>query len=245
MIVTDKFVFVHLPRSGGTFICELIRKFFPSAREIGHHMPRKLLPQKYSHLPVLGTIRNPWDFYVSFYHYVQSKSAASTFLAWMRENSTADFRGSIRNILNLTTDEQRLDKLLSLLPEQVDYSRTQIPNVSKHTLEKVRGSGVGYYTFRFNELFGNPDDVSICRLETLREDLLSFFEALDLMTDQLRNYVLCSDKKNAAEHSHYSTYYSSELAELVSIRDRQLIERFRYVYEQPCSVHAAAAIHSR
>src|SRR5437879_4149254 len=65
MIVTDKFVFVHLPRSGGTFVSEVIRKFFPSAHEIGYHLPRTLLPAEYSHLPVLGAVRNPWDFYVS------------------------------------------------------------------------------------------------------------------------------------------------------------------------------------
>src|ERR1041385_386878 len=51
MIVTDKFVFVHLPRSGGTFTSEVIKRFFPSAQEIGYHLPRTLLPAEYSHLP--------------------------------------------------------------------------------------------------------------------------------------------------------------------------------------------------
>ena len=63
MLVTDKFVFVHLPRSGGTFVYEVVRKFFPSALEIGYHLPRSLLPKEYGHLPVLGTVRNPWEFY--------------------------------------------------------------------------------------------------------------------------------------------------------------------------------------
>jgi hypothetical protein len=49
--------------------------------------------------------------------------------------------------------------------------------------------------------------------------------------------VLGSDKVNAADYLHYSTYFTPELAELVSIRDRQLIERFGYVFEQqPSSV---------
>ena len=69
MLVTDKFVFVHLPRSGGTFVSEVIRKFFPSAHEIGYHLPRVLLPREYSHLPVLGGVRNPWEFYASWYHH--------------------------------------------------------------------------------------------------------------------------------------------------------------------------------
>jgi hypothetical protein len=236
MIVTDSFVFVHLPRTGGTFVYEIIRKFFPSAREIGHHLPRELLPREYSHLPVLGTVRNPWDFYVSLYHYVWPKDAASKFVSWMSENARLGFIGSIRNLLNLGANDERLDVLIELLPEQVDYSRRHIPNVTKDAVRRVRGTGVSYYTFRFKEMFGNADDVFFCRLETLKQDLVAFFEGIGAATDELRDYVLRSDKKNMSEHLHYSTYYTPDLAELVSIRDRPLIERFGYVFEQASSV---------
>ena len=100
----------------------------------------------------------------------------------------------------------------------------------------IRGTGVGYYTFRFNHLFGNADDVFFCRLETLRRDLVAFFDEIGVANDELRNYVLRLDKKNIAEHLHYSTYYTPELAELVSIRDRPLIERFGYVFERASSL---------
>ena len=236
MIVTDKFVFVHLPRSGGTFVSEVIRKFFPSAHEIGHHLPRELLPREYSHLPVLGTVRNPWEFYVSLYHYVWPRDAASILASWMSENGRLGFIGSIRNVLNLGVNDERLDVLIEMLPEHVDYSRRQIPNVTKDAMRRVRGTGVGYYTFRFNELFGNADDVFVYRLETLKQDLVAFFEGIGVATDELRDYVLRSNKKNISEHLHYSTYYTPELAELVSIRERALIERFGYVFEQASSV---------
>jgi hypothetical protein len=236
MIVTDKFVFVHLPKTGGTFVSEVIRKFFPSAHEIGHHLPRELLPREYSHLPVLGTVRNPWEFYVSLYHYVWPRDAASILASWMSENGRLGFIGSIRNVLNLGVNDERLDVLIEMLPEHVDYSRRQIPNVTKDAMRRVRGTGVGYYTFRFNELFGNADDVFVYRLETLKQDLVAFFEGIGAATDELRDYVLRSDKKNISEHLHYSTYYTPELAELVSIRERALIERFGYVFEQASSV---------
>ena len=236
VIVTDKFVFVHVPRSGGTFVSEVIRKFFPSAHEIGHHLPRERLPREYSHLPVLGTVRNPWEFYVSWCHYVWRRDAASIFVRWMSENGRLGFTGSMRNLLNLSVNDEQLDVVIEMLPEHVDYSRTQIPNVTKGEIRRVRGAGVGYYTFRFNQMFGNADDVFFCRLETLRQELLNFFEGIGVATDELRDYVLRSDKKNTAEHHHYSTYYTPELAELVFIRDRQLIERFGYVFEQGSSV---------
>jgi hypothetical protein len=236
MIVTDKFVFVHLPRTGGTFVSEVINKFFPSAHEIGHHMPRELLAREYSHLPVLGAVRNPWEFYVSLYHYVRPKDAANKFVSWMSENRRHGFIGSIRNLLNLGVNDERLNVLIEMLPERLDYSKRHIPSATKDVMRRVRGTGVGYYTFRFNQMFGNADDVFVCRLETLRQDLVSFFEGIGAATDELRDYVLRLDKKNVAEHLHYSTYYTPELAELVSIRDYQLIERFGYVFEQASSV---------
>jgi len=235
MIVTDKFVFVHLPRSGGTFVSEVIAKFFPSAHEIGHHLPRELLPREYSHLPVLGTVRNPWEFYVSLYHYVWPRHAASILVSWMSENGRLGFIGSIRNVLNLGVNDERLDVLIEMLPEHVDYRKTHIPNLNKEEMRRVRGTGVGYYTFRFNQMFGNADDMFFCRLETMKQDLVAFFEGIGAATDELRDYVLRSDKKNISEHLHYSTYYTPELVELVSLRERPLIERFGYVFEQAYS----------
>ena len=63
-------------------------------------------------------------------------------------------------------------------------------------------------------------------------------------TDELRDYVLRSDKKNIAKHRHYSTYYTPDLAELVSIRDRQVIERFDYVFEKASSDENGGPKHS-
>jgi hypothetical protein len=236
MIVTDKFVFVHLPRSGGTFASEVIWKFFPSAHEVGYHLPRSLLPSEYSHLPVLGAVRNPWEFYVSWYYHVWPRDAATTLVSWVTENGKLGFTGTTRNALNLGVNNERLDALVEMLPEQVDYQRRNIPNITKEAVMRVRDTGLGYYTFRFNHLFGNADDMFVCRLETLREDLVGFFEGIGAATDELRDYVLHSDKQNTAEHLHYSTYYTPELAELVLLRDRPLIERFGYVFEQASSV---------
>jgi hypothetical protein len=236
MLATHKFVFVHLPRTGGTFVSEVIRKFFPSAHEVGHHLPRELIPREYSHLPVLGTVRNPWEFYVSLYHYVLSRDAESILVSWMSDNRRLDFIGSIRNLLNLGVNDERLDALIEMLPEHVDYSRRQIPNVSKDTVRRTRRSGVAYYTFRFNEMFGDTDDVFFCRLETLKQDLVAFFEGIGVATHELRDYVVREEKKNSSEHLHYATYYTPELEELVLMRDWPVIERFGYVFERANSL---------
>jgi hypothetical protein len=147
------------------------------------------------------------------------------------ENGRLGFVETIRNALNLGVNDERLDVLIEMLPEDVDYGRRNIPNITKNSMRKVRGTGVGYYTFRFNQLFGKADDVFFCRVETLRRDLVAFFDGVGAATDELREYVLRLDKKNTAEYAQVSTYYTAELAELVGIRDRQLVERFGFTFE--------------
>ena len=237
MIVTDKFVFVHLPRTGGTFVTDMIMKFFPLAREIGYHLPRSFLPKEYSHLPVLGVVRNPWEFYVSWYYHIWPRDIGKPLFSWLTDNCKEQFEGAIRNALNLGVDNNRLDALIEKLPDVVDYRTRNIPNITKDSIRRVRGTGVGYYTFRFNQLFGNADEVSFCRQERLRTDLIQFLERIGAASDEIRAHILECEKKNTADHSHYSSYYTRELAELVSIRDHEVIERFGYTFEHTPATH--------
>jgi hypothetical protein len=241
MLITDEFVFLHLPRAGGTFVYDVVRKFFPSAREIGYHFPRELLPREYLHLPILGIVRNPWQFYVSWYEHVRPRGSGSIMFSWLSDNGKLGFAETTRNALDLGVNDERLDVLIEMLPEHVDYSRRNIPNITRDSMQKVRGTGVGYYTFRFNQLFGKADDVFFCRLESLREDLVAFFHGIGTATDELCDYVLSLDKKNTSEHAPESTYYTSDLAELVRIRERQLVERFGFTFEGRALERSAAA----
>ncbi len=235
MLVTDKFVFLHLPRAGGTFVYEVVRKFFPSAREIGYHFPRELLPNEYSHLPILGTVRNPWEFYASWYHHhqpsVRYSPSTNILFCCVSEDRKLDFVQTIRNALDLGVSDEKLDLLIQAAPENFNYDERHIPNLTKDDIRKIRGTGTGLYTFRFNQIFGRSDDIHFCRVESQRSDLMAFFEKIGVANEALRSYVLGLDKKNISEHRHYSTYYTPELAELVLIRDRQLIERFGFTFE--------------
>jgi hypothetical protein len=235
MLVTDKFVFLHLPRTGGTFVSHVITKYFPSAREIGYHLPRAALPREYAHLPLLGSIRNPWEFYVSWYHYHMANpgySPLKNFLfCCVSENRTLNFGDTIKNALELAASD-KVDSLIAALPESFDYDRKNIPNVTKSSMEEIRGSGVGFYTFRFNQIFGPPDGIFFCRSETLRRDLLAFFEGIGVASEALRADIMGEEKKNISDHAHYSRYYTPALAELVSIRDRQVIDRFGFRFDK-------------
>ena len=69
---------------------------------------------------------------------------------------------------------------------------------------------------------------------------MPFFDGIGVATDELRDYVLSLDKKNTSEHAPESTYYTADLAELVRIRDCELVERFGFTFEG-CALERSAA----
>jgi hypothetical protein len=150
------------------------------------------------------------------------------------DNRKLDFVQTIRNALNLGVSDEKLDLVIQGLSETFDYQERHISNLTRDVMRKIRGTGAGLYTSRFSQMFGQADDVYFCQLESLRSDLMTFFETIGVATDALRDYVLDIDKRNISEHLHYSSYYTPELAELVLVRDRPLIERFGYAFEQSC-----------
>lgn len=65
MVVTDRFVFIEFPRTGSTHVKLLLRRLF-ECRSIGMHEPAT--PEVLaSHSAFMGSIRNPWDWYVSLW----------------------------------------------------------------------------------------------------------------------------------------------------------------------------------
>ena len=228
MIATDKFVFLHLLRSGGTFVSQVIKNFFPSAHEIGYHLPRCAIPPEYAHLPILGTVRDPWEFYVSWYYHHLSGTRYLPLFCTVSENRTLDFEQTIRNTLELGITDKHLNAIIGQLPETFDYEKRHIANVTRDMMAQIRGTGLGLYTFRFNQMFGQADEVYFCRLGSLRTDLLKFFRRIGVETPGLQNYVLGLEKQNTSDHVDYAKYYSDDLAHAVSKRDRSLIDRFGF-----------------
>ena len=65
MFVTDALVYLELQKTGGSHICRLLEKCFDGRPEGKHNR----LTTGYSDRYVIGSIRNPWDWYVSLWAY--------------------------------------------------------------------------------------------------------------------------------------------------------------------------------
>jgi chondroitin 4-sulfotransferase 11 len=72
-----KFIFAHIPKTGGTAISTALRKF--GLKGEGHrtitsiHSAFKMTPQQVQQYFCFAVVRNPWDIVVSNYFYVRMK----------------------------------------------------------------------------------------------------------------------------------------------------------------------------
>lgn len=230
MIVTDRFVYLHLHKSGGTFVNECLLRFFPAAKRLGYHLPRSLIPKQLSALPMLGFVRNPWAYYVSWYAFQSQRAQPNALFRVVSENGKRDFSGTIGNLLALASNDAMLDRVLDDLPREYVNRGLNLPAFA---LEPIRGSGLGFYSYLYRYMYGEPDpSLFVGRTESLRTDLLHFLTRIGVeVSAPMRQFVLEQGPRNTSSHGAWREQYSAALAAEVASRDRHVTERFDYRFE--------------
>ena len=230
MIATDRFVYIHLHKSGGSFINECLLRFFPDAHQLGYHLPLSLLPDALRHLPVLGFVRSPWSYYVSWYAFQSQRPQPNALFRCVSDDGVLDFKSSVRNLLELGNDPARLDRLLVLLPDDYRGAGLNLPNFA---LAPIRGRGLGFYSYLFRYMYsGTVTEPWVGRTETLRTDFLGFLERVGAsLTAELREFVQSASPRNTSRHGDWRDYYDQALADAVAVYDASVIERFDYRFQ--------------
>jgi len=225
MIVTDRLVFLHLHKSGGTFVNALLLRCVPSARPIGYHYPYRELPAEYQELPVVGTVRNPFAYYVSWYHFQKSLPEPNILFRLCSDGRKLGFKETIGNLVRLSKDERRLELLEGGLPET--YAKRGL-NLTKSSVAELRDRGVGFYSFLYERLYAGATQPRILRMERLREELRETLSALGEINECAEQFIEQAPRLNATPHEEPSHYFDDELASLVAERDGELIKRYGY-----------------
>lgn len=267
MIITDKFVFVHLHKSGGTFVGKTILELFPQARQIGYHYPITMIPPEFQNLPVLGVVRNPWDFYVSYYAFQKSlvakfeaekghlsqreyqllvdrgidpRNGIDILFDVLSNEGRLDFVQTTTNFLNLGNSAEKLEELLELMPSELGRRGKSTPiqkqdfrgmNVTKNDLEAIRNTGEGFYTFLFKHIYGITTNIYFARMETLRQDLITFLQQVGIEINQSQQeFIQGAARENVSIHKNYISYYTPELENLVREKDALVIKKIAYQF---------------
>jgi len=228
LLVTDRFVFLHLHKSGGTFVNAFLARFFPGARHVGYHLPRACIPESARALPIFGLVRNPWDYYVSWYSFQADKAQPNALFRIASDAGRLDFAGTIANLVNLCEDPQRHAALIDSLPEQ--FVNRGI-NLTRNCVRPLLGSGLGFYSFLFDRMFGAGSGTTFGRMESLRADLLAFLETHATVTGEMRDWIASAPPLNTSTHADFRTCYDARLRDLVARRDERVIARFDYSFD--------------
>lgn len=226
MIVTGRFVFLHLHKSGGTFVNQWLLRFFPDARSIGYHLPRRLIPAEFERLPVVGLVRNPWSYYVSWYAFQSGIERPNALFRILSNGGQLEFEGTIRNMLQLGSGSENLDRLVAALPAVYGNQGLNLPGSQ---LAAIRNTGLGFYSFLYRYMYVGEGPIQIARLERMRQELPSLLSATGTpVSSAAASYLAAAPATNTSAHAPYSDYYGADLRDLVAERDADIIARHGY-----------------
>ncbi|MBQ4800950.1 aspartyl/asparaginyl beta-hydroxylase domain-containing protein [Pseudoalteromonas sp. MMG006] len=239
MITTNCFVFIHMHKTGGQLLNGVIKNCFLEHQEIGYHFPHKYIPKSHKDLPVIGAVRNPWDWYVSWYAFNRSMfelGNGSTLFLVVSHGGTASADETIYNLACLADDNSRSkimrDALYSVLPDSLEGNKGI--GLCKDDITSLSQSGKGYYSWLFERMLGADNNAKkqIIRFESLIDDFIQIMEKNGVACiDELRKSLQRSGKVNKSLRSHYSSYYNTQLKEVIEIKEQTLISQFSYEYD--------------
>ena len=249
MVATDRFVYVHQPKTGGTFVTKVLFELGDvlGTRELKVRSPRtafvraKLkhgtcrdVPRALRDRPVWTTVRNPYDQYVSEY----------AFGWWRRDDFRRHFRRRVRPFDKLYPDYPDLSFADFLRLYHQAFGRT----ARSRRFESADGVGwlterfVRYYARRPRRLLrrlgpgadlaaGDLFDVRFLRMEHLNDEVHGALVDAGLPRERVafvRDHGRVLPVNAAAQERprDWRTYYTPELAAQVRRNDALLFRLF-------------------
>ncbi len=216
MILENQAVILHMPKTGGVFIRMLLEKHYgdrvrlatgatfrdPTAPTAQHHSYDEI-PDSAKQLPAFGLVRNPWDWYVSWYHFFMSYPYRPPHFMTVSEDKTLDFAGFMQNLRRFPVDSPEF-------------------RYNSFSVEYFRIFGCD------SERPRNPDIV-MGRYESVHDDVIAFFERIGVIRACI-DEVAAFRSMNPSRHGAYWKYYDDALAEGVYAADKAVIDEFGYQF---------------
>jgi hypothetical protein len=207
--------FIHLPRTGGTFISQYARhrktrlskefNYYGTSHAEKKHQPASSVPNREDYF-LFGLIRNPFDWYVSRYHYFIDKTSKGIYLPEdeISKNSDAGLVG-----------EEFQNKFT--FKEHIKYGLTSTPNFWLNNLHDYMFCDKGKIIMNY-----------IGKFEKMSEELdyvlkLNGTEARIPLKDYWGN-------KNASKRGDYHEYYDNELINIITEKDKKILNLYGYTY---------------
>ena len=224
MLITKYFVFLHVPKTGGLFVKEICGRFLPPdwfvPNTLHDHNGLQAIPPEYGHLPILSFVRNPWDWYVSWFHYATQDLPRPS---WLWSAFLDGGRSSFENaVVAACTGCRNGTPLAPPRPPGPQWWRA------------MQELDADYYTAMHWLITGQGVDkgrVQVGRFESLRRDLANFFLRNDIpVGEDLLKRIEHLPPSNESQRGPYKDYYDDDLRQVVAARARLLISSYGYSF---------------
>ena len=189
----------------------LIRRHWPVvvAWE-GNESHRSLedLPHEHRGKPIFTLLRNPWDWYVSWFTYCSSQSSNPEFL------------------LNVSGDPPSFEDTISnlLRPQHTDPVITEFMKRERIGLQEM-------HRFHILDLENERHDIRYGRLEQVKDDFMNFLDDHEIDAPLELADSLSGEPVNRSKHGPWTAAYSPALRNKVKVTERRIIALGNYRFE--------------
>lgn len=252
MLATENFVFIHMPKTGGTFVTNVLFKLKKTLQtreiKISHpwipfwktnlkHATCCDIPDSHRNKKVLACIRNPYDLYVSAYE----------FGWWKRREYPGYFRRLVTGF-----DDRYPDFPDISFVEFLELYHAALCRESRDKTFRDDDGGIGWATQRFIDFyFRNPSsvlpsiddryifsddswrdmfDIHFLRTHCLNQNLHDFLAGEGIDDRQLEFIVdlqrILPGGKGRNDNQGWRNYYNTELRQKIRDKDRLLFHLF-------------------
>jgi len=242
MYITKQFIYLHVPKTGGQTMLRMLERFRFMFRGRGrgfHRSVDSLNPKMLEDKQKYALVRNPWDWYTSWYYYLkETPSLHNVLFKTISNNGKYSFKRSINNLFDMIEGGEEINGEFNTAIVNAPLRRPL--QVSGDDVERMQSWDCGLQSFYYHYLiFGDEaldshdySNVTIGKQETSREDHLNFFKSLGIENDRLTKTITNHRRLNATkkDYGKYQDQYDNALRDRVAEKESYIIEKYGYTF---------------
>lgn len=235
MLIGNDFVMLHVPKTGGEFLKDVLESTFPkgSFESAKKHGSANLLPPEHAGKPRFMLVRDPWAWYPSWYHYCNGTGRREAHRKRVREMNKMFTLASGDFTLGCTETLRRVFISREMMPADADgppsdQDRSDID--AMRALPRPGDLGEGLLSAHTRRIKGHADDdrTTIGRLESMADDFMRFLDDIGVTPPAKLEHKLRGPAINKSAKVRPEEVFTPAMSEAVATGDRALIERFGY-----------------
>ena len=239
MLVTPKFVFIHIPKTAGRFIRhQIVEHAGPVLFRGGLHGPIGRLPVEFKDIPIIAFVRNPWDWYVSWYFHMQGFGGFNPLYANAVKAGNDDFTSVMHYVFDSIESETQAAKNLDDYLKSEEHLQRQSHDLDTSMIEFQRQHNCGVLGWRY--MFNVGEDSAVTRhigkFEVLVEDLIKCLKDCNVSLSELAESKIrmagpVGEGEVRAKRDFRGLYTDDRLIERVAEKEKIIVDSFNYKFE--------------